>query len=388
MSISKKTSFRKSVGRGCGVTMQLNENVIAIQHMNKVILVNKFTGLWLRITKEIYEYFISAIKMGYSKEKFIQAFSNPEDQDYILQLILKMDEIGIIGEHTITFSKAIAFEITNRCNLSCTHCCFSANEQKKDLSTEKVLDILTKIIQWEPQRITITGGEPLIRNDIFKLLKFLRLNYKGTIILATNALLLNEKNIDFILRYIDVIDISIDGVDEESCKKIRGKGVFEKVVSNIRLLKEKGFPKISLSMVLTEGNEKLINDFFELNKKLGTIPVIRRLAWVGRALENKKVFTDKDLLYEKSGKIENDEKYMCTYSNCQQLKSKYHIRFDGYVYACQTIYDRKYAIGHIDEIASFDKIKDNHLQWLIDDLLKVNEDCRECSVMPLLEMSG
>lgn len=79
---------------------------------------------------------------------------------------------------------------------------------------------------------------------------------------------------------------------------------------------------------------------------------------------------------------EEDQIYMCTYGNCQNLVSKYHIRYDGYVYACQTIEDRKYSLGHIDQISEFDKITNNNLMLMIEDLLKFNHKCRRCKVMP------
>ncbi|MBM6804655.1 radical SAM protein, partial [Mediterraneibacter glycyrrhizinilyticus] len=231
----------------------------------------------------------------------------------------------------------------------CTHCCFSAGKQGEEMTTQKVTEILHKIIKWQPDKITITGGEPLLRNDLLEHLKFLREAFGGTVILATNGTLIHEENVSDIIQYIDRIDISIDGADEGSCRKIRGKGVFGKVLKSVALLKRQGFNSISLSMVLTEDNEKLADQFLDLNRKLGTFPVLRRISWIGRALENQKELTSNEVLYEHGAEIRKDEKNMCTYANCQNLVSKYHIRYDGYVYACQTIEDRKYSLGHIDQ---------------------------------------
>lgn len=59
-----------------------------------------------------------------------------------------------------------------------------------------------------------------------------------------------------------------------------------------------------------------------------------------------------------------------------------NVAHDGYVYACQTIEDRKYSLGHIDQISEFDKITNNNLMLMIEDLLKFNHKCRRCKVMP------
>lgn len=114
----------------------------------------------------------------------------------------------------------------------------------------------------------------------------MRKAFEGIIILATNGTLIHKGNVSDIIQYIDRIDISVDGVDEESSRKIRGRGVFAKVLKSVELLKLNGFDSISLSMVLTEDNEKLEEQFLDLNRKLGTFPVLRRISWIGRALEN------------------------------------------------------------------------------------------------------
>lgn len=51
----------------------------------------------------------------------------------------------------------------------------------------------------------------------------------------TNGTLIIPKNVEEIVSQIDSLDISLDGADEESCAVIRGKGVFEKVVSSIKV---------------------------------------------------------------------------------------------------------------------------------------------------------
>ncbi len=47
--------------------MKLNSNVVCIKYKNKVILANKLTGMWLRITREVYEYLIKALRLNYEK---------------------------------------------------------------------------------------------------------------------------------------------------------------------------------------------------------------------------------------------------------------------------------------------------------------------------------
>ena len=99
-------------------------------------------------------------------------------------------------------------------------------------------------------------------------------------------------------------------MDEESCSRVRGNGVFGKVIKSVYLLKKRGFDLISLSMVLTEENEKLVEKFMQLNQKLGTYPVIRRISWLGRALENKSRLMTGDIPYQYGAEIDCSEKGM------------------------------------------------------------------------------
>lgn len=120
--------------------------------------------------------------------------------------------------------------------------------------------------------ITLSGGEPLLRGDFKELLKYLKNNYNGHIGISTNGTLITNSNAELLVKYADQIDISVDGVDEETCSIVRGKGVFEKVIKSIKILQDKGFSNISLSMVFSDKNEYLEPSFLELNKKLGTTP--------------------------------------------------------------------------------------------------------------------
>lgn len=58
--------------------MKLNSNVACIEYKNKVILANKLTGMWLRITKEIYNYFIKALELNYERKDFVRSFMSAD----------------------------------------------------------------------------------------------------------------------------------------------------------------------------------------------------------------------------------------------------------------------------------------------------------------------
>jgi MoaA/NifB/PqqE/SkfB family radical SAM enzyme len=131
-----------------------------------------------------------------------------------------------------------------------------------ELSTDKVLDLLEKIRPKCPG-LYITGGEPLIRNDIKTILKKGKeLKFKP-IWMITNALNL-DKNIEC-LEYLDYLVVSLDSVDNNKWDRILGvSGASKKIINNIKsaakLQEESGFIMVANNLINTE----LIEDAYEV----------------------------------------------------------------------------------------------------------------------------
>lgn len=136
------------------------------------------------------------------------------------------------------------FNITNRCNFRCIHCCFKSGETMLDeFSVSKTKEVLSDFKRLGGQRIDITGGEPLLREDVQKIIKIGKgLGLK--IELVTNgSLLTDEKFKEFKKLGLDAIAISLDGPDYETYKKIRpvANKIYETVRTNIQKSVKYGF---------------------------------------------------------------------------------------------------------------------------------------------------
>mgnify|MGYP002256486928 CR=1 FL=1 len=255
--------------------------------------------------------------------------------------------------------KNISIELTNNCNLHCVHCCVEAGEKrKKDLSTEEIIDIFNKCISWNPKMITLSGGEPLLRKDFKELLVYLRSNYNGHIGVSTNGTLITNSNADLLVKYADQIDISIDGVDEETCSIVRGKGVFENVIRNIKVLQDKGFNNVSLSMVFSDKNEYLEPAFLELNRQLGTTPITRVFAEIGRGKDSKNIFSDKgiDDVYIPETFLDLNSKQQLGVRTCSAGRNQLFVRYNGEVYPCPSYMKREYCLGNILKVQKIDEL--------------------------------
>ena len=245
--------------------IKINEGNIIRSKGNLCYVYNTNEKKHIFISKEVLGYIKEASSQNLDVSTFINIFENLEDRVYISEVLEKLIEVGYININNnkeINDKKSfdcIHFMLTKRCNLKCIHCSSSCSPSEEDsLSLEDIKLILKNISTLSPSNIVFTGGEPLLRNDLEQIVEATKKLMPDTnLILATNGTLISENNMH-LLKLFNKIDISIDGVNEESCSKVRGIGVFDKVIKNIKFLQDNEFYNIYLSMVFGEKTSHLV----------------------------------------------------------------------------------------------------------------------------------
>jgi len=130
-------------------------------------------------------------------------------------------------------------DVTGRCNCRCKHC-HMADYYSKELDTNEILSVLRTLKVQGLQKIAISGGEPLLRKDIFQIIE----ESPNNISILTNSLLINKSLLNKFLEFkkrtnkIIIFRISLDGL--ESNEKIRGYS-YKKVISQLKKIKRAGF---------------------------------------------------------------------------------------------------------------------------------------------------
>lgn len=163
------------------------------------------------------------------------------------------------------------FNVTNRCNFRCLHCCFASGEWNLgEMPYDKIESILNEFVGLGGRRIDITGGEPLVRNDTSRIIKLAKkLSIKTE--LVTNASLLNEEMLfSFRQMGLDAIAVSLDGPTAKVYNHIRRKDekTFKKVLKNIKKSAEFGF-YTKVNTVVFSSNLKFLSDTTRLAIDLG-----------------------------------------------------------------------------------------------------------------------
>lgn len=383
--------------------MELNKDNLIIYNKNELVVIyNKELGKHIILSEEVYNYFEIASTEKLTIEEFIEKFKNEEDKRYIKQAIINMIKIGAIYEYEdykknigteIHSEKSIYMCITNRCNLRCKHCCSNCSDKEKDfLGINQIRNVVDIIKDLNPEIIILTGGEPLVRKDFKEIISYIRETMPNIyLVLSTNGTLINDLNIDFIIKSFNRIDISVDGIDEETCSVTRGKGIFNKILSVVKKLQEREFKNISLSMVFGDKNENLREKFEELNKSLKTTPIDRYFIPEGRGRENISQYLSENAVLPmnipKMLCINNDKRNKKISScSCNALKSQIFINYDGNIYPCPSLLKDEYRIGSIFDANLIINIKNKDFKNInaykkIQEIYPYNfKKCKDCNV--------
>lgn len=222
--------------------------------------------------------FIALDKKGQdSYRKIIDSDVDPdnlvESEEEILNNLLA---IGIIDSNLIQnkHSKIMAayFHVTDLCNYNCIGC-YSQNYKdlsNGDLSTEECFLVLEKLKELGVETLMISGGEPLTRKDIFKILEYAKCKCDFKVILASNGSMINTDNSKILGKYVDLLKIAIDGYKED-VSYIRPKGSFNSSVNACKIAKEQGI-NVSFVATLHKLNYNMADEYIDLAKKLG-VPI-------------------------------------------------------------------------------------------------------------------
>jgi len=163
--------------------------------------------------------------------------------------------------------REVSIETTFRCNLSCYWCFNKGVKAKPELSTKNIKKIVDKVSQAGTSIVRFTGGEPLLRKDIFEILEYAK--SKGLYVaLNTNGTFVDGDVADKIKDNVDNVLVTFNGYDNLSEWKITGsKTSFEKKINAIKLLR-KSVKVVRIGTVAVKENVEKLEEFFKVLKPL------------------------------------------------------------------------------------------------------------------------
>jgi len=157
----------------------------------------------------------------------------------------------------------LSWALTYRCNQRCLYCQWS-KVSAEEVSTDEARDIIKKLVCLKTRRINLTGGEPLLREDIFELID--EMKKAGIFVcLNSNGVLLPD-NIKR-LKTLNLLNLSFEG-PQEIHDAIRGKGAYKAVIAAIGAAKKAGI-NVKLTAYVNRYNAAGIDHLIKLAYELG-----------------------------------------------------------------------------------------------------------------------
>ncbi|KYF86956.1 radical SAM protein [Sorangium cellulosum] len=186
-------------------------------------------------------------------------------------------------EGHLTGPLAVHLEVVAACNLACAHCFAGELPRREPPLTLAELDALfASLARLGSFRLGLTGGEPLLRKDLFDILD-LATSHGLHPCLTTNALLLTEETAKKLgERSLVWLNVSLDGATAATNDAVRGEGTFARVLEKVALLREHA--RFSLAFTIMRHNASEAAAFAELAAAAGAhTAVFRPLYPVGAA---------------------------------------------------------------------------------------------------------
>jgi GTP 3',8-cyclase len=202
--------------------------------------------------------------------------------------------------------KDLRISVTDRCNFRCSYCMpldeYEWIDKKEILTFEEISRLATLFVRLGVEKIRLTGGEPLVRQNLDKLVaKLSAIEGLKDLCLTTNGALLAEKVAALTAAGLRRINISVDSLDPDKFRQMTKRGELSKVVDGIFAAKDHGLSPIKLNAVIERGlNEDDVLSLVEFSRDNGfAIRFIEYMdvgnsnGWTSRKLVSKKEIVEK-----------------------------------------------------------------------------------------------
>lgn len=242
-------------------------NIFVKKHHDQYLLINPDFLDWVRLDEEEYALF-RGFQKGRSVKEMIWEVQKKDRilpykaQEKIKGFLAKMSLNQMvfptpaprrIYQERVSSLVVVYVMVTSSCNLACPYCYADAGEPSQgELTMGQIKDIIHDTRALGGERIVFTGGEPLLRCDLFTVAAYAREMGLKTELL-TNGILINRHNIQAINEVFDVVGVSLDGSSAAIHEQLRGVGTFQPTMEGIGLLSQHGIP-FTLNTVITRLN--------------------------------------------------------------------------------------------------------------------------------------
>lgn len=162
----------------------------------------------------------------------------------------------------------VHWELVYGCNLKCQHCYTFHEEKKNYLSVPQMAEIIRQLKEMGTLFLTLSGGEPFVRDDIMDIIEMVRKDF--FVIILSNATLIDSFKAKRLKDLkVTQVEISLYAMDEKIHDSITGiKGSHTQTMEGIHRLKEEGV-SVRIKCTIMEQNYAEYTKIGDFSKKLG-----------------------------------------------------------------------------------------------------------------------
>lgn len=335
---------------------------------------------------------IGKVCLGVSK-RFADNLDKPEFQEKLYPIWKQETEFIKKIEDNHEKINTVYLMVTRKCNMNCDFCAISANDKMHPEKEFKLEDIQNKVIPFfqenKPHKMILTGGEPLIKDQIVEITKALRNGLSCPVTLQSNGLAITLELTEQLKEYIDEIDFSTMHMFETPEKE-------RMLVEHIEMCQQAGI-KVVLSFIYEKKNEADLYKLIDIAAKYDTDVLFNIVSPVGRAKDNSEILTDMERVdmnlkivnymlgkgYENKKIARGFHQRIQVRDSCGGYGKVMAIYPEGDVYMCQCMEKCQFKMGNIikdipqkilarlEEMLNTEEIKKTFC-------VTYKEICREC----------
>jgi len=157
--------------------------------------------------------------------------------------------------------KMVYYAITDGCNLRCPYC-YASSEKclPGELNTAESMDLVTQVAEFGATTIVFTGGEPMLRKDLFQIVEHAKKSGLRANIITNATMIRTPEMARRFAELFDQVTVSLDGANARTHDRTRGKGAFAKTHKALRMLNEAGVVP-TINHIVTSDNVDELVDF-------------------------------------------------------------------------------------------------------------------------------
>lgn len=355
--------------------MDTMNKLITLKCNDRVAVLNRDTNGFLVTTEGFYE------------RNLIEEIEKPnwnESSNKWIRILCK-NSITPVYKYNSLF-----YVVTDNCNLRCKFCCMP--DEFKSVKGKIRLDnkhILHKIKEFSIRRIILTGGEPLLVDNLEATLKYIKEHMKCKVIIQTNGTLINEENAEMLGKYIDSMDISIQHMLLNNKLRERCSVILE--------LLNKNHIRYTISFLSDDDTESFLYNAIDLAYENNAPIHIKTVDKIGHAIENNYETVDGKTvikLLRKTVEYIIEKKYFTVNmlniirmhleakKSCGAFGNLLSLRPDDNLYMCHSLTDEMFKIGNANEMEGneidkkLEELKDQNKDWFLVDSVKQCDNCK------------